>query len=90
MQLQELEKEIKIIKERNNRVEAEKAWETSLFRILLISSLTYIAASIIFYLIGVKDYLLNALIPAVAYFLSTQSLPFVKKWWIRKYSDKRS
>jgi len=52
MEIKEIEEEIKGIKFRNKRVEAEKAWETSLFRISLIAVITYIAASIIFYLTG--------------------------------------
>ena len=39
-----LEKEIKLIKERNLRVEADKAWETSYFRIFLISAVIYVLA----------------------------------------------
>jgi len=77
-----IEKEIQQIHERNKRVEAEKAWEVSLFRIVAICVITYITTAIVFATIGVKQYLLNALIPTVGFFLSTQSLPPIKKWWI--------
>lgn len=77
-----LEKEISEIKDRNTRVEAEKAWEISLFRRVLISLFTYIVTAIVFYLLGVENYLQNAFIPTIGYFLSTQSLPFIKNWWI--------
>ena len=83
-----LEKEINLIKERNKRVEADKAWETSKFRIFSIVVMTYIITSIVFYFIGVKNYLLSALIPTVGFYLSTQSLPFIKTWWIKKYYKK--
>ena len=77
-------KEIKQIHERNKRVEAEKAWEVSVFRITLICTITYITTAIVFAVIGVKNYYLNALIPTTGFFLSTQSLPPIKKWWINK------
>ena len=84
----EIEKEIELIKERNKKVEADKAWETSNFRVILLSVITYIITAIVFYFIGVRNYLLNALIPAVGFFLSTQSLPFIKKYWIEKLYKK--
>ena len=77
-----IEKEIEEIKARNKKVEADKAWETSLFRKILISSFTYIITAIVFYLIGVKNYLASALMPTTGYFLSIQSLPFIKEWWV--------
>ena len=80
--LTELEQQLKIIQERNYRVEMDKKWETSIFRIISICLITYLLASIVMYFIGVKDFLLNAFIPTIGYFLSTQSLPLFKKWWI--------
>ncbi|OGZ63222.1 MAG: hypothetical protein A2639_02080 [Candidatus Staskawiczbacteria bacterium RIFCSPHIGHO2_01_FULL_34_27] len=84
----DIEKEINLIKERNKKVEADKAWETSLFRVGFIALTTYIITAIVFYFIRVKNFLLSALIPTVGYYLSTQSLPFVKKWWIGKVYKK--
>jgi len=43
-----LKKEIAEIKERNKRVEADKAWETSNTRKLIIFVLTYIVISVFF------------------------------------------
>lgn len=81
----DIQKEIEKIKERNKRVEADKAWETSFFRKILLTVFTYIITAIVFYLIGVGNYLLSAIIPTTGYFISIQSLPFIKKWWINKY-----
>jgi len=78
------EKEINNLKERNRRVEADKAWEISLFRVGLISIITYSVTAWVFYLIGVENYFLNALIPTTGYFLSIQSIPFIKKWWLER------
>ena len=81
----DLTAEIAALKERNRRVEAEKAWETSGFRSFCIAVATYIVASLVLYVIGVKDFFLNALIPTIGYYLSTQSFPLLKRWWIRKF-----
>ncbi|MBI2023457.1 hypothetical protein HYT01_02770 [Candidatus Giovannonibacteria bacterium] len=83
--IQKLENEIATIKERNLRVEADKAWETSNFRIFSITIITYIVASLVLYFIGAKNFLLNALVPTAGFFLSIQSLPAVKRWWIKKF-----
>lgn len=80
----DIEKEIQQIHKRNKRVEAEKAWEISSFRIVLICIITYITTATVFAAISVKLYLLNALIPTIGFFLSTQSLPPIKKWWINR------
>lgn len=83
--IQKLEKEISDIEERNLRVEADKAWETSNFRIFSITIITYIIAAFVLYFIGAKNFLLNALVPTIGFFLSVQSLPAVKKWWIKSF-----
>ena len=86
--IQKLEKETEIIKTRNLKVEVDKAWETSWFRIGCISILTYIFAVIFLYYIRADNVFLNALIPTVGFLLSTQSLPFIKKWWINNLLNK--
>ncbi|MBI1866514.1 MAG: hypothetical protein HYS02_01975 [Candidatus Staskawiczbacteria bacterium] len=88
--IEEIKKEINLIKERNQRVESDKAWETSIFRIVSILIMTYIITAIVFYFIRVKNFLMNAFIPTVGFYLSTQSLPFIKKWWISKLYKKRT
>ena len=85
----DIEKEIQILKERNLRVESDKAWETSLFRLVSISVITYVIASLVMYFIGVRNFFLNAVIPVLGYVISAQSLPFVKKWWISKHYKKQ-
>jgi len=88
MDIEQLNKEIELIKERNKRVGADKAWETSKTRVLSILVMTYIITAIVFCIIGIRNFLLNALIPTVAFYLSTQSLPFIKKVWINKFNKK--
>ncbi|MEZ4753875.1 MAG: hypothetical protein R3A13_06135 [Bdellovibrionota bacterium] len=80
--LRQLEAEIELLKTRNQKVEADKAWEISLFRKILIFIGTYFITVVVFLLIGVKDPLLNGLIPAVAYSISTLTLAPIKKAWL--------
>ena len=82
--IKELEKELALIKERNIRVQADKGWETSKTRVFAIVLVTYVFAASALYFIGVVNYLQSALIPVLGYFLSTQSLPVIKKWWIKR------
>ena len=87
-QLDKINFDLSSIHERNRKVEADKAWETSLTRIFSILIITYILASIVLLFIGVKNYFLSALVPTLGYFLSTQSLSFLKKWWIKDFGEK--
>ncbi len=81
--LNELEKEIETIKERNKRVEIDKAWETSYTRRILLVIFTYLAIGFYLKAIDVPEPWLNAIVPAVAFMLSTLTLPFFKKIWAR-------
>ncbi|QQR79212.1 MAG: hypothetical protein IPJ68_02970 [Candidatus Moraniibacteriota bacterium] len=83
-----IDERLEIIEKRNARVEAEKAWETSLCRIASIMLVTYVIAYGAFIVIGNENPLRNALIPVIGYFLSTQSLPLLKKWWMESYYKK--
>ena len=79
-----VEEEIKQIKERNQRVEKDKAWETSWTRRICIMVLTYIV--VICYSYIVKNYdsiLLSSLVPVIGFTLSTLSLKLVRKIWER-------
>lgn len=81
--IMDLEKEIKAIKERNKRVEAEKAWETSLTRKVSIVILTYVVIVIFFYFAGLPKPFVNSIVPAIAFILSTLTLPFLKQLWLK-------
>lgn len=74
------------IKERNARVERDKAWETSWVRRGFITIITYLFAALYMEIAGLGNALLGALVPVGGYLLSTLSLPIVKQAWIeRKY-----
>ena len=67
-----LEKEINEIKERNKRVELDKAWETSMTRRICIMILTYIVVIIYSYVISEFDNIfLSSLVPVIGFTLST-------------------
>ncbi|KKQ23874.1 MAG: hypothetical protein US40_C0010G0006 [Candidatus Roizmanbacteria bacterium GW2011_GWC2_37_13] len=83
MDLKEIEKEISLIKERNNKVETDKAWETSLTRKILLFIFTYLAIGLYINVIGVEKPWLNAVVPSVGFLLSTLTLPFFKNLWKR-------
>ena len=80
----DIEKELQIIKERNQRVEMDKAWETSWTRRFFIAGVTYVIAGVWLVLINDNYPWLKAFVPTGGYILSTLSLPAVKRWWAGK------
>ena len=81
--LKQLENEIKRIKERNQRVESDKSWETSYTRRGLLAIFTYLAIGFYLQAISIPEPWLNAAVPAVAFMLSTLTMPFFKKVWLK-------
>lgn len=86
--LQELETEIQKIKERNERVEKDKAWEVSWERKTIIAVLTYIVIAIFFLFAGVNNPFVNAIVPSLAFILSTASLSVFKNIWLKYFIKK--
>jgi len=82
--LQNLEERVAAIEARNARVEADKAWETSFARRAALMIFTYAAVGAYLAAIGVPDAWLNAIVPAVAFMLSTLTLPYLKKAWLAR------
>lgn len=79
MEINNLEKEIEKIKERNK---LDKAWETSWIRRIGIMILTYIVVIIYSYLVRNYDNIfLSSLVPVIGFSLSTLSLKFIRKIW---------
>ena len=79
----ELEKRISAIEKRNAKVEADKAWETSYTRKILVVIFTYLSIALYFKYILQSDPWLNAIVPTLGFFLSTLTLPFFKNIWSR-------
>lgn len=82
--LHELNEAIVRIEARNKRVELDKAWETSLHRKLFISGSTYVLMVICMFVLDVDKPFVSAIIPAVAYLISTVSLGMLKEVWLKK------
>jgi len=86
--LEDLEKEIQEIKARNKRVETDKAWELSGARKIVIAVITYVVTVIYFCFARIPKPFLNAIVPAMAFVLSTLTLPFFKKLWLKYFLQK--
>ena len=82
MDSKELENEIVKIKERNKKVELDKAWETSFTRKICICILTYIVVVIYSHLINkVSNIWLSSIVPVIGCTLSTFSLKLIRSIW---------
>lgn len=79
-----LESTVRSIEARNQKVEIDKAWETSQFRVLSISAITWGVVTLVFWTINTQRPMLNALIPTIGFYLSTRTIPDLKAWWIRR------
>jgi hypothetical protein len=81
--IKELEKRISAVEARNKRVESDKAWELSYARRALLIIFTYLSIGFYLQAINVPQPWLNAIVPAVAFMLSTLTLPFFKGLWLK-------
>jgi len=82
MSKESLEKRMEEIELRNKRVEADKAWETSWTRRIVIAVLTYlVVVAYLHFVIKINPWL-NALVPVVGFLLSTLTVSYLKKIWI--------
>ena len=79
--IEEIDKRLQKIEERNKSVELNKAWETSYTRRVLISIFTYLAIALYLQFIVGIDPWINAIVPTIGFLLSTLSQPFLKKVW---------
>ncbi len=86
--MDDIQAELQAIKDRNARVEENKAWETSWTRRAFIVAVTYCFAALYMTVVGLPHAFLGAIVPASGYILSTLSLPYVRKLWIAKIQNK--
>ncbi len=80
--LEEVQTRVEKIEARNARVESDKAWETSTMRRFLIVILTYIVIVLFFVTAELPQPFINAIVPSLAFLLSTVTVGFVKKRWL--------
>lgn len=81
--LEQLENEINAIKERNQRVEGDKAWELSWSRKIVVAGLTYFFVYLFFLLAKLPDPFFNSIIASSGFILSTLTVPFFKTLWMK-------
>lgn len=80
-----LEERIEKIEKRNERVEEDKAWETSFTRRICIALLTYLVVILYSFSISkIDNIFLSSLVPVLGFTLSTLSLKGIKKIWKKK------
>ena len=84
--LTDLETRIQSIEQRNARVTADKAWETSVVRRTSIGALTYIVVVVYLTLIHNSNPWINAIVPVMGYLLSTLVLAKVKAAWVKRFA----
>ncbi|PIS04605.1 MAG: hypothetical protein COT81_05570 [Candidatus Buchananbacteria bacterium CG10_big_fil_rev_8_21_14_0_10_42_9] len=84
-----LEQKIKKIEERNEKVEADKAWEVSWTRRGLLALFTYLAIGVYLRVIEVDNPWLNAIVPSFAFMISTLTMPWFKKMWLKMRNHKK-
>ena len=81
--MENLEQKIKKIEERNEKVEADKAWEISWTRRILLALFTYLAIGLYLRAIAILRPWINAIVPALGFMISTLTIPFFKKLWLK-------
>lgn len=81
--MKNIEKRIEAIEKRNKKVELDKEWETSWTRKIIIVAITYVTIVSFFFVAQLPNPFSNSIVPTTGFVLSTLSLPFFKRLWIR-------
>ena len=84
--MEDIEKRLTDIEDRNARVELDKAWETSATRRVLITVLTYIVIVLFLIAIGKEAPFINAIVPCLGFLLSTLTVSWYKQRWVNSRS----
>lgn len=79
-----IEKRIEAIERRNAKVEADKAWETSLARKVILLITTYLLISVYMTIINIEKPWLNAIIPSLGFLVSTLTIQRAKDIWLNR------
>jgi len=79
-----LEERLGVIEARNERVQLDKAWETSWARRILLTLFTYLVLGLYMWAIEISRPWLNSMVPALGFMISTFTIPWVKQRWIER------
>ncbi len=71
------------IKQRNKRVELDKAWELSWTRKFIVAFLTYVVVVCFFVFAELPDPFVNSIVPALAFIISNLSMSVFKSLWLK-------
>ena len=82
-EIKKLQEEMEAIKLRNKKVEADKAWETSWTRKILIALITYVLIVLVMTITKFQSPFKEAIVPSIAYLLSMSVIPVFKQIWIK-------
>jgi len=82
-----IDERLEALEQRNQRVETDKAWETSWTRRIAISVLTYVIVVLMLMLINADRPWLGALVPVCGFVLSTLSLPVARSVWEKRKAN---
>ena len=85
----QLQDEIAAIKQRNARVDANKAWETSRFRLYTIALFTYLMMLLLMVVIGTEQPFISAIVPTAGFLLSNLSVRLIKQYWLERIYQPR-
>lgn len=80
-----IEEEISKIHNRNQKVEADKAWETSHTRKIVVAVMTYFVMICVMYVLKMANPFVSAIIPTLGFVLSTISANLIKDIWIKNF-----
>jgi len=79
--IDKIEKRLSAIEHRNVSVTIDKTWETSWTRRLAIAVLTYIVVCSYLFMIDNENPMINGLVPALGFLLSTLALNWLRIIW---------
>ena len=80
-----IEEEINLIRCRNRKAEADKAWEISNMRKIAVALTAYFVMICVMYVLKMENPFIGAIIPTLGFILSTVSDDLVKKIRMKKF-----
>ncbi len=80
-----IEEEINLIRCRNRKAEADKAWEISNMRKIAVALTAYFVMICVMYVLKMENLFIGAIIPTLGFILSTVSADLVKKIRMKKF-----